>query len=149
MSRYRSNPEAVQSLVREDRVHRDVYINAELFELEMERLWRAPGSTSDTTARFRRPATTTPRTSARQPVIMMRDAAGEVRVLMNRCAHKGARLVSAPSGHCEAKLLRCPYHGWTYRLDGSIRAIPLKRRLRGHRARGDAVGRGIVSLPTS
>src|SRR5262249_23709486 len=36
------------------------------------------------------------------------------------------RLVSALHGKCHAGLLRCPYHGWTYRLDGSLRSVPLK-----------------------
>jgi phenylpropionate dioxygenase-like ring-hydroxylating dioxygenase large terminal subunit len=44
---------------------------------------------------------------------------------MNRCAHKGAKLLSAREGHCPG-VLRCPYHGWTYRLDGSVRSIPLR-----------------------
>ncbi len=126
MSGYRQDPEAIRALVRPDAVHRDVYLSQELFDLEMERLWRDTwiyvGHDSQV------PATGDYYTTeiARQPVILLRDEGGAVRVLMNRCAHKGARLVSATRGHCEKNLLRCPYHGWTYRLDGSIRTIPLK-----------------------
>ena len=40
MAHYRDNPQALESLVRPDQVHRDVYLSAEVFELEMERLWR-------------------------------------------------------------------------------------------------------------
>ena len=39
MNRYRNDPRALQSLVEPDRVHRDVYIDPEVFQLEMERLW--------------------------------------------------------------------------------------------------------------
>jgi phenylpropionate dioxygenase-like ring-hydroxylating dioxygenase large terminal subunit len=46
-------------------------------------------------------------------------------VLLNRCAHKGTKLVSAPSGNT-GRTFRCPYHAWTYRTDGSLLQIPLK-----------------------
>ena len=39
MGRYRNDPAALDALVQPDRVHRDVYVDPELFELEMERLW--------------------------------------------------------------------------------------------------------------
>lgn len=146
MRRYRSNPEAVRSLVLEDRVHRDVYINPELFELEMEQLWRRTWVYVGHDSQVPTSGDYFSTDVARQPVIMLRDAAGEVRVLMNRCAHKGARLVSAPAGHCEANVLRCPYHGWTYRLDGSIRAIPLKGAYERTEMQQTQSGRGIVSL---
>ena len=41
MTRYRDNPEAIRALVRGGEVHRDVYTDPELFDLEMERLWRS------------------------------------------------------------------------------------------------------------
>src|SRR5258706_14391621 len=56
---------------------------------------------------------------------MLRGTDGAVRVLLNRCAHKGAKILSANSGNC-GKLLRCSYHGWTYTLDGSLRTVPVK-----------------------
>jgi phenylpropionate dioxygenase-like ring-hydroxylating dioxygenase large terminal subunit len=84
---------------------------------------------------------------ARQPVIMLRDTEGQVRVMMNRCAHKGARLLSAPHGQCEGGLMRCPYHGWIYRLDGSVRTIPMKSGYDGTGMAESTAGRGIVQIP--
>jgi benzoate/toluate 1,2-dioxygenase subunit alpha len=147
MSRYRQDPEAIRALVRPDAVHRDVYLSQELFDLEMERLWRDTwiyvGHDSQVPAAGDYYTTEI----ARQPVILLRDEGGAVRVLMNRCAHKGARLVSATHGHCEQNLLRCPYHGWTYRLDGSIRTIPLKGGYEGTALADAPNGRGVVALP--
>jgi phenylpropionate dioxygenase-like ring-hydroxylating dioxygenase large terminal subunit len=40
MNRYRNNPAAIRRLVRPDSIHRDVYLDPELFDLEMEALWR-------------------------------------------------------------------------------------------------------------
>lgn len=130
MSRYRNDPDAVAALVREDAVHRDVYRSEEVFELEMEHLfhnaWVFVGHDSQVPAAGDYFTTEI----GRVPVIMLRDADGQVQVRMNRCAHKGARLVAAREGHC-GKFLRCPYHGWTYKLDGSILAIPLKQAYQG------------------
>ena len=52
--------------------------------------------------------------------------------MKNRCAHKGTKLVTAPSGKLGAAI-RCPYHGWTYGYDGSFRAYPLPKGYEGTR----------------
>jgi phenylpropionate dioxygenase-like ring-hydroxylating dioxygenase large terminal subunit len=59
-----------------------------------------------------------------QPVIMVRHTDDSVRVLMNRCAHKGTKVVGDLSGNT-GKTFRCPYHAWTYRTDGTLLHIPL------------------------
>jgi phenylpropionate dioxygenase-like ring-hydroxylating dioxygenase large terminal subunit len=64
---------------------------------------------------------------------------------MNRCAHKGAKLVSAPAGNT-GRFFRCPYHGWAYNTDGSIRAIPLKSGYDGTRIMACDAGKGLVPV---
>jgi phenylpropionate dioxygenase-like ring-hydroxylating dioxygenase large terminal subunit len=147
MASYRDNPAAIRSLVRDDAVHRDVYLSPEIFDLEMTQLWRNTWIYVGHDSQVTSPGDYYTTSIALQPVIMLRDGNGQVRVLMNRCAHKGAKLLSAPHGHCEAGMLRCPYHGWTYRLDGSIRAIPIKS---GYDETGLATSssaKGIVAVP--
>ena len=56
------------------------------------------------------------------PVLIVRDAAGRLRAFHNTCRHRGSRLCAAAHGN--AQRLTCPYHGWTYRLDGSLIAAP-------------------------
>jgi benzoate/toluate 1,2-dioxygenase subunit alpha len=125
VTNYRDNPNAIRDLVRGGDVHRDVYTNPELFDLEMERLWRSAwiyvGHDSQVPAAGDYYTTEI----ARQPLLMTRAQDGEVRVFYNRCAHRGTKLVSATAGNCGG-ILRCPYHGWTYRLDGTLRTVPLK-----------------------
>ena len=58
------------------------------------------------------------------PVVMARDADGELRVFLNVCRHRGARLVAQHGEVCRRKRLVCPYHAWTYRLDGSLAGVP-------------------------
>jgi len=146
MTRYRGNPAAVRALVREDAVHRDVYLSQEIFDLEMEQLWRRTWIYVGHDSQVPNAGDYYTTDIARQPVIMLRDQDGTVRVLMNRCAHKGAKLVSAMHGHCEAGLLRCPYHGWTYRLDGSIRTIPIKAGYEGTGLGNTRSAAGVVAV---
>ncbi|MGZ5131113.1 MAG: aromatic ring-hydroxylating oxygenase subunit alpha [Caldimonas sp.] len=55
------------------------------------------------------------------PLLLTRDAGGRFRAFLNVCRHRGMRLV-AGSGRAEPRAsVVCPYHGWTYRLDGSLR----------------------------
>jgi phenylpropionate dioxygenase-like ring-hydroxylating dioxygenase large terminal subunit len=125
MSPYRDNDEALAALVEDRRVHRDVYIDPELFELERERLfaatWQYVGHASEV------PATGDYRTLdlAGKPLLMMRQPNGEVGVFYNRCAHKGAQLYTDEYGNA-GRFIRCPYHAWTYRLDGAPLGVPLK-----------------------
>jgi phenylpropionate dioxygenase-like ring-hydroxylating dioxygenase large terminal subunit len=57
---------------------------------------------------------------AGESVIIVRDGEGRINALLNVCRHRGSRICDAPIGH-EARLV-CRYHGWTYGLDGTLRA---------------------------
>ncbi len=54
------------------------------------------------------------------PVLLTRDTQGEVRAFLNVCRHRGMRLVN-DAAVCPRPTLVCPYHGWTYSLDGRLR----------------------------
>jgi benzoate/toluate 1,2-dioxygenase alpha subunit len=126
MNRYRDDPEAINALVRDDAVHRDVYIDPDIFRLEMERLWARSWIYVGHTSQVPDPGDYITCDIATEPVLLIRQADHSVRVLRNRCAHKGARVVSDRSGNA-GRFLRCPYHNWSYRTDGSIAAIPLRQ----------------------
>jgi len=55
------------------------------------------------------------------PVVVCRDDAGDVRAFVNMCRHRGARIAD---GCGSARHFVCPYHAWTYKLDGGLYAIP-------------------------
>jgi choline monooxygenase len=56
------------------------------------------------------------------PLLFLRYKAGAIRVFHNVCSHRGMQPVAAP---CNVKtVLRCPYHGWAYGLDGALHATP-------------------------
>jgi phenylpropionate dioxygenase-like ring-hydroxylating dioxygenase large terminal subunit len=73
-------------------------------------------------------------------VLLTRDADGLVHGFANACRHRGTRLVDAP---CRAKAMVCPYHGWTYGLDGRLVHVPHADRFAGL----DPALRGLMPLP--
>ncbi len=64
-----------------------------------------------------------------QPVIAIRQEDGSVRAFLNNCRHRAAGLTAEPAGHCRA--LSCPYHAWTYAIDGKLLSIPDMDRMYG------------------
>lgn len=57
-----------------------------------------------------------------ESIVVMRGHDGRLNAFTNVCRHRGAKILEGPSGH--AKSVVCPYHSWTYNLDGSLRGIP-------------------------
>jgi benzoate/toluate 1,2-dioxygenase alpha subunit len=57
---------------------------------------------------------------------MVRHTDNTVKVLHNRCPHKGTRITTETCGNT-GKFFRCPYHAWTFRTDGTLRQIPLSK----------------------
>jgi phenylpropionate dioxygenase-like ring-hydroxylating dioxygenase large terminal subunit len=131
--------------VQDDRVHRDVYTDPAIFDLEMTRLWSRTWLYVGHTSQVPQPGDYVTTDLATQPVILVRHTDGAVRVLMNRCAHKGAKVVSSPSGNT-GRFFRCPYHAWAYETDGTLYAVPRHQGYDGTRMRECEAGRGLVAL---
>ena len=116
--------EEIASLVEPTRIHKRAYVDPDIFELEMERIWgqawifighesQVPGAGDYFTTNI----------NHKVPVVMVRDKSGDVHVLHNRCGHKGAKLVENRQGNARGAF-RCAYHGWTFRHDGGLIKIP-------------------------
>ena len=56
--------------------------------------------------------------------VVMRGADGVVRAFHNLCRHRGARVVDGIQGHCRNAMI-CPFHGWVYNLDGTLRGAAM------------------------
>jgi phenylpropionate dioxygenase-like ring-hydroxylating dioxygenase large terminal subunit len=114
--------EAIAGLVRPDRVHTSLYTSPALFELEMERIfsrtwvWVAHESEVPDPGSFKSSFVGT------QPVIVVRDRKRNINVLLNRCRHRAATVCE--HRHGKTNNFVCPYHGWGYGLDGSLRGVP-------------------------
>ncbi len=57
---------------------------------------------------------------ADERALVLRDGEGKIRAFHNLCRHRGARVVADSAGQCPGALV-CPFHGWVYNLDGSLR----------------------------
>ncbi len=122
MQRREPDPDPA-TLVEADRVHRSVYLDPGIFELEMRRLWGRAWIYVGHASQVPAPGDYFATEVARVPVIMVRHADGGIHVLQNRCAHKGAQLVGDRCGR--VRNFYCNYHGWTYGTDGRLLAVPL------------------------
>jgi len=126
MTRYAGNAAALRALVREQEVHRDVYVSEEVFQLEMEHMFPNSWVYVGHDSQVPNPGDYYGTTIGTQPVLLVRHTDGKVHVLHNRCPHKGTRITSETCGNT-GKFFRCPYHAWSFKTDGSLLAIPLKK----------------------
>jgi len=110
------------NLVQDDRVHTALYKDPALFEEEMERIfkntWVWVGHVSEVPVRnsFKKSWV------GKQPVIVTRAKDDQIHVLLNRCRHRAASVCEKTKG--KTSVFVCPYHGWSYNLDGKLRSVP-------------------------
>ncbi|UQS24677.1 aromatic ring-hydroxylating dioxygenase subunit alpha [Amycolatopsis thermalba] len=114
--------EAPADLVRPDRVAGRLYTDPEIFEQEMTKIFERTWVWVAHDSELPRPGTFKSTYVGRQPVIVSRDRKGTLHTLLNRCRHRGASLCEKPRG--QANGFTCPYHAWSYGLDGTLRGIP-------------------------
>lgn len=79
--------------------------------------WQCVGHIS----RISEPGMAYPITVAGNPVLIIHSMDGEIRAFFNVCKHRGGPLLDKPGSF---KFIKCLYHGWTYRTDGSLRGVP-------------------------
>ena len=101
------------------------YHSDALFELEKQQVflrhWQVVGHVSDIPA----PGNWLSFDMLGERAVVMRGQDGVVRAFHNLCRHRGARVVDGMQGHCRNAIV-CPFHGWVYNLDGTLRgaAVP-------------------------
>ena len=110
-------------MLREGAVHRAAYVDPAVFALEQERIFRRAWLYVGHESEVASPGDYVLRRLGPEEVLLVRREDGGLSLLHNRCAHRGARIVSEPAGN--ARQLRCPYHAWSYALDGRLLGVPL------------------------
>jgi phenylpropionate dioxygenase-like ring-hydroxylating dioxygenase large terminal subunit len=101
-----------------------VYNHPEMTRLEMERILKPSWQIACHVSQIPRPGDYVTFALGGDSVIALREQSGAIRALRNVCRHRGTRLLEGV-GHCGGRIT-CPYHGWTYRYDGSLLATPAR-----------------------
>jgi len=98
------------------------YVDPRIAELEnltvFSKTWQVIGRADQ----VEKPGQFVSATVAGEPIVAVRGTDGQLRAFYNVCRHHAAKVVTEPCG--VASLLHCPYHGWNYGLDGSLKGMP-------------------------
>ena len=99
------------------------YTDPDIFAAEQEHIFEAQWIAAARAADLAAPGSFRTVSVGRESVVLLRGRDGALRAFLNVCRHRGARLCTATSGLVK-RSLQCPYHAWTYGLDGSLVAAP-------------------------
>jgi salicylate 5-hydroxylase large subunit len=115
----------------ESRVPNWVYTDPDIFTREQERIFEGPSWLyACLDAEIPNPGDFTRSRLGTREVVAVRGADGQVRVLLNSCAHRSMQFCSGNRG--SVKEFICPYHQWTYDLEGKLLGVPFRRGLKGN-----------------
>jgi phenylpropionate dioxygenase-like ring-hydroxylating dioxygenase large terminal subunit len=104
------------------------YSNSELFELEAEQLFRRHWQLVGHASEIAEPGQYMSLDMVGERALSVRGKDGKVRSFHNVCRHRGSRVVADERGRCKSAIV-CPFHGWAYNLDGTLRGTPAPRAL--------------------
>jgi phenylpropionate dioxygenase-like ring-hydroxylating dioxygenase large terminal subunit len=97
------------------------YVDPAVAAAEREHIFRRSWQYAGHTGQLDGPGTLFPSQAGGLPVIVTLDREGRLRAFLNVCRHRGTILVNEPQ---RRGTIQCPYHAWTYGLDGALRAAP-------------------------
>jgi choline monooxygenase len=98
------------------------YVDARMADLEVQNVFSKTWQVIGRTNQVEKPGDFLTFTLAGEPIVAVRGNDGQLRAFYNVCRHHAAAVVTEPCGH--AQILHCPYHGWNYGLDGSLKGMP-------------------------
>ena len=102
-------------------ISREIFVNGDLYEREKERVFGSAWLYVGHESQIPSPGDFVLSRMGEESVILTRDTHGSIRVLLNSCRHRGMRVCRYDEG--TTKKFYCPYHGWSYNLDGSLARV--------------------------
>jgi phenylpropionate dioxygenase-like ring-hydroxylating dioxygenase large terminal subunit len=117
--------ERLDTLVGEGRVHRRFYTDPAVFEAELDRIFGRAWLWLGHESQLKQPGDYFTTRMGRDRIIVARHSDGTIHAFHNRCTHRGAEVCPKRRGH--TKTFECPYHAWTFRTDGSLESVPLRK----------------------
>jgi phenylpropionate dioxygenase-like ring-hydroxylating dioxygenase large terminal subunit len=110
------------ALVRDDRVHGSLYTDPTIFQEELHKIWYRTWVYVGHESEVPTANDYVMKSIGPEPIIMTRDRENKIHLLHNRCPHRGNRVCMTDKGN--ARTFTCPYHGWTFANDGTLRGYP-------------------------
>ena len=98
------------------------YVDPRIADLEAQTVFTNTWQIVGRAEQVERPGQFVTATIAGEPIVAVRGADEQLRAFYNVCRHHAAKVVTEPCG--SASILHCPYHGWNYGLDGSLKGMP-------------------------
>jgi benzoate/toluate 1,2-dioxygenase alpha subunit len=102
-------------------IDRALFTDPDLFELEMKYIFEGTWIYLAHESQLPRPHDFFTTIMGRQPVVLMRNQAGEIGCFINACPHRGATVCLTKRGN--QKILTCPYHGWSFNSNGALVSV--------------------------
>ena len=100
----------------------EAYKSKAFLALENKRIFSESWVFAGFAHELQKPGDAAPVSVAGQPLLLVRGSDGEIRAFHNVCRHRCLKLVDKPGN--VGRLIRCPYHAWAYRLDGTLQIAP-------------------------
>ncbi len=110
------------SLIQPEHVHGSLYTDPAIYQAELKQIWFKTWVYVGHESEVANPNDYVMKSIGPEPIIMTRSKDGEIHLLHNRCPHRGNRVCMHEKG--QSRSFTCPYHGWTFSNDGSLRGYP-------------------------
>ncbi len=118
----RLSPASYRDLIQPDRVHGSLYTEPYVFEDELDKIFSRGWVFVAHDSELPNPGDYITRTVGRQHYLVVRGRDNAVNVFINRCQHRGNLVCNTAAGN--ARHFTCPYHGWTFGLNGELQDVP-------------------------
>ena len=120
----RTKPGAISKLVdwEHGRIRREIFVSEEIFAQELEQIFARTWLMVGHESQIAKPGDYFVARMGKESVIMSRDRQDKIHVFLNSCMHRGMKVCRYDEGN--TAIFTCPYHGWSYGLDGSLVGVP-------------------------
>jgi len=110
------------SLDRASTIPSSWYTDNRIFELEKEQVFSQSWQVAARADQLTKAGDYVTTDIADEPIVVVRGSDNQIRAFFNACRHHAAAVMTEPQGNCAQ--MRCPYHGWTYSLEGELKGTP-------------------------
>jgi phenylpropionate dioxygenase-like ring-hydroxylating dioxygenase large terminal subunit len=110
---------------REGLISRRIFIDPEIYRLELERIFARSWLFLGHESQVDKPGDYLTNYMGEDPVLVWRDSNGKLRVFLNSCLHRGMKICRSEVG--SARTMTCSYHGWSYSCEGRLIGVPYFR----------------------